>query len=75
MPYVKIKSSHRDVYKQLNMKNLLLHREKETDVLVFVSNVCIHIIVRQKMRKAINSPIIIEKIMIIGITLRDVFKF
>jgi hypothetical protein len=62
MPFVKTKARNRDVYKYLHGKNLVLAREIETDVLDFVSNMCIHIIESRKIRKAINSPIVIEKI-------------
>jgi hypothetical protein len=44
MPFVKTKARNRDVYKYLNGKNLVLARKIQTDVLDFVSNMCIHII-------------------------------
>lgn len=43
MPKVLTANRLRDIYRYLDGKNVVICREMETDVLDFVSNLCIHI--------------------------------
>jgi hypothetical protein len=62
LPRMPTIARNRDCYKYLDGKNVIIVRELETDVLDFVSNVCIHIIESTKIRKFLSSPITINKI-------------
>ena len=62
MPKVKTTNRLRDVYQFLEGKNVVLCREMETDVLDFVSNLCIHVVESSKLRRLLNSPVIISKL-------------
>jgi hypothetical protein len=62
MPYIKTKARMRDVYKYIDGKDMVICREMETDVLDFVTNMCIHLIESSKMRRVVNSPLVVEKL-------------
>jgi hypothetical protein len=62
LPKVFTNARNRDCYKYLDGKDVIIVRELETDVLDFVSNMCIHIIESTKLRRFISSPITISKI-------------
>jgi hypothetical protein len=62
MPYVKTKARMRDVHKYLDGKCMVICREMETDVLDFISNMCIHLIESSKLRRVVNSPLVVEKL-------------
>jgi hypothetical protein len=62
IPKVKTTARNRDVFKYLQGKNLVVVREMETDILDFLSNMCIHIIESRKIRTVINSPITIGRL-------------
>jgi len=55
-PRIHTTSRNRDVFRYLDGKNVIVVREMETDVLDFISNICIHIIEAHKIRKLISSP-------------------
>ena len=57
-----IPARNRDCYSYLEGKVLVLVRDQETDVLDFISNLCIHIIESIKLRKLIGSPVTIQKL-------------
>lgn len=50
---------NRDVYQYMEGKSLVIVREMETDVLDFISNLCIHITESKKIRHMLNSPLVI----------------
>jgi len=56
IPKVKTQGRARDIYKYIDGKNIIVARDLETDVLDFVSNLCINMIESKKIRKIINSP-------------------
>lgn len=56
IPRVLTKGRNRDVFKFLDGKSVIVVREMETDVLDFVSNMCINTIEAKKLRNFINSP-------------------
>lgn len=62
MPRMLTPARNRDIHKYLNGKNVIIVREMESDVLDFISNICIHIIESTKLRKYISSPITLKKI-------------
>jgi hypothetical protein len=62
IPKVKINARTRDVFRYLHGKGMIIVRELETDVLDFLSNLCIHLIEAKKMRRLINSPLTISKL-------------
>ena len=62
IPKVKINARNRDAHKYLDGKGVIIVRELETDVLDFISNLCIHLIEGRKMRKIIHSPLTISKL-------------
>ena len=62
MPRMFTPARNRDIHKYLDGKNVIIVREMESDVLDFVSNICIHIIESTKLRKYISSPITLKKI-------------
>ena len=62
MPRMITNARNRDIYRYLDGKNVIIVREMETDVLDFISNICIHIIESTKLRKYISSPITLKKI-------------
>jgi hypothetical protein len=62
IPRMNTNARNRDVYRFIEGKNVIVVREMETDVLDFVSNLCIHIIESTKLRKYTASPITINKI-------------
>jgi len=51
---------NRDVYKYLDGKDYIVVRELETDVLDFVTNMCINSIESDKLRKLINNPMVLR---------------
>ncbi len=59
IPRVSTELRNRDVFKYMEGKSLVIVREMETDVLDFVSNLCIHMIESKKLRHMLNSPLII----------------
>ncbi len=62
MPRMMTNARNRDIYKYLDGKNVIIVREMETDVLDFISNICIHLIESTKLRTYISSPITLKKI-------------
>jgi len=62
MPRMKTNARNRDIYRYLDGKNVIIVREMETDVMDFISNICIHIIESTKLRKYVTSPITLKKI-------------
>lgn len=62
IPRVLTKGRNRDVFKFLEGKAVIVVREMETDVLDFVSNMCVNTIEAQKLRDLINSPKILGKL-------------
>lgn len=62
IPRLETQARNRDIYKYLDGKNLVLVREMETDVMDFVSNMCIHIIESTKLRKLIASPLTVNRV-------------
>jgi hypothetical protein len=62
VPRVNTNARNRDIYRYIQGKNLIIVREMETDVLDFISNMCIHILESTKLRKYICSPITVNKI-------------
>ena len=62
LPRKKTIARNRDVYECLGGKNIVVVRDMETDVLDFMSNLCIHIIESSKLRKRIYSPLTIDEI-------------
>jgi hypothetical protein len=62
IPRMKTNARNRDIYKYLDGKNVVIVREMETDVLDFVSNICIHIIESKKLRTCIFSPVTLKNI-------------
>ncbi len=63
LPMVKSTARNRDIFQYLSGKNVIIVRDTETDVLDFMSNMCIHIIESKKIRKLVSSPIIIDKLL------------
>ena len=61
-PRILTKGRNRDVFKFLNGKSMIVVREMETDVLDFISNMCINAIECKKLRELISSPIILGKL-------------
>ena len=59
---IKTTTRLRDTYKYLDGKNLIVLRDMETDVIDFVSNLCIHYIESKKIRKRIYSPLTISEL-------------
>lgn len=59
IPKVQTELRNRDVFKYMEGKSMVIVRELETDVLDFVANLCIHIIESKKVRRLLNSPLII----------------
>lgn len=59
---IKTTARLRDTYKYLNGKNLVVLRDMESDVIDFVSNMCIHYIESKKIRKRIYSPLTISEL-------------
>ena len=53
---------NRDVYKYLDGKDYIVVRELETDVLDFVTNMCINSIESDKLRKLINNPMVLRQL-------------
>jgi hypothetical protein len=62
IPRIPTAARNRDVYRYLEGKNIIVVREMETDVLDFISNMCIHMIEAGKLRKLICSPITVGKL-------------
>jgi hypothetical protein len=62
IPRVLTKCRNRDVFKFLDGKAVIVVREMETDVLDFVSNMCINTIEAKKLRDFINSPKVLGKL-------------
>jgi hypothetical protein len=62
LPKMTTNARKRDCYKYLDGKDVIIVRELETDVLDFISNMCIHIIESTKLRRYLSSPITISKI-------------
>ena len=56
------KGRNRDVYKYLDGKDYIVVRELETDVLDFVTNMCINSIESDKLRKLINNPMLLRQL-------------
>lgn len=56
IPRIITKGRNRDVFKFLDGKAVIVVREMETDVLDFISNMCINVIEAKKLRTYINSP-------------------
>ena len=58
MKLEKVDSSarYRDIYKYLNGKDMIVMRDMESDVLDFISNMCVHYIESTKIREHIFSP-------------------
>ena len=59
---IKTTTRLRDTYKYLDGKNLIVLRDMETDVIDFVSNLCIHYIESKNIRKRIYSPLTISEL-------------
>jgi hypothetical protein len=62
VPRIPTVARNRDVFRYLEGKNIIVVREMETDVLDFISNMCIHVIEAGKLRKLISSPITVGKL-------------
>lgn len=62
IPRMNTSARNRDIYKYLDGKNVIIVREMETDVLDFVTNMCIHITESRKLRNFITSPITLKNI-------------
>jgi len=62
IPRMITKGRNRDVFKFLNGKSVIVVREMETDVLDFISNMCINTIESKKLRNLLNSPLILGKL-------------
>jgi hypothetical protein len=62
LPRMQTNARNRDCYKFLDGKDVVVVRELETDVLDFISNMCIHLIESTKLRRYLSSPITISKI-------------
>jgi len=62
IPRVITKGRNRDVFKFLDGKSVIVVREMETDVLDFISNMCINSIEAKKLRNLINNPKILGKL-------------
>ena len=60
LPKVKILLRNRECYSYNQGKTMIIVREMETDVLDFVSNMCIHIVESAKLRRKLNSPLIVS---------------
>ena len=71
IPKVKTNSRLRDVYTYLDGKGVIVVRDQETDILDFVSNLCIHIIESGKLRRLLNVP---NKVTILHENLNDFEK-
>lgn len=56
IPRVITKGRNRDVFKFLDGKAVIVVREMETDVLDFISNMCINVIEAKKLTDLINTP-------------------
>ena len=58
MKLEKVDSSarYRDIYKYLNGKDMIVMRDMESDVLDFITNMCVHYIESTKIREHIFSP-------------------
>ena len=61
LPRKKTLARNRDVYGYLGGKNVIVVRDMETDVLDFMSNLCIHLIEASKFRRRI-SPLTIDEL-------------
>lgn len=61
LPRKKTIARNRDVYGFLGGKNVIVVRDMESDVLDFISNLCIHIIEASKFRRRI-SPLTIDEL-------------
>ena len=66
LPRKKTSARTRDVYGYLGGKNVVVLRDMETDVLDFISNLCIHIVESTKLRKRIYSPLTIDELLKAG---------
>ena len=73
LPRKKTIARNRDVYECLGGKNIVVVRDMETDVLDFMSNLCIHIIESSKLRKRIYSPLTIDEISKSGKNFEKIF--
>jgi hypothetical protein len=62
IPKVRTKARNRDIFRYLEGKGMIIVRDLETDVLDFISNLCIHMIESKKLRKMIHSPTTISKL-------------
>jgi hypothetical protein len=56
IPRIITKGRNRDVFKFLNGKGVIVVREMETDILDFVSNMCINVIEAKKLVFYLNTP-------------------
>ncbi len=56
IPRIHTNGRNRDVFKFLEGKSIIVVRELETDVLDFISNMCINLLEAKKLRNLINSP-------------------
>ena len=59
IPSIITKGRNRDVFKYLDGKAVIVVREMETDVLDFITNMCINTIETKKLTKLINNPIVL----------------
>ena len=59
---VKCIARMRDIYKYLDGKNVIICRDMESDVLDFISNICIYYIESKKLRNRIYSPITLNQL-------------
>ena len=59
---VKCIARNRDIYKYLDGKNVIVLRDMESDVLDFISNICIYYIESKKLRSRIYSPITLNEL-------------
>lgn len=74
IPRMKTNARNRDVYQYLEGKNVIVMRDMETDVLDFISNLCIHFIESTKLRKHIYSPITIREILESNISFEETLQ-
>ena len=62
IPKVKTNARLRDIFKYLDGKGVIIVRDLETDVLDFISDLCIHMTESLKIRKMIRSPDTMSKL-------------
>ncbi|CAG9319861.1 unnamed protein product [Blepharisma stoltei] len=60
---VKSSARARTIFTQMRGKNIVVFRELETDLLDFLSNLCIHILESRKLRDFLRTPDIIQMLL------------